>query len=738
MSLKVLLVQTTAQSVRALSQMFKKLDADVDMNFDLGEAATRLAAQEYDLMMLDMGFSDREWEDFLSIAHAEYPKMKVILTTAVVERERELHAQQMGVSTILRQPFTPYWFQRALKSVNLTVPGDPSQGRFTPIYQTPQVGIPLGLKLTLPFLLVVLMVALGSAVIAATYFNQQVQTGFDSQLSSTVRLASGWMTSQENQLNQSLRLLANAQSVPELIQANDSEGLRRVALPIAANSDEETVEILNADGISLLSLRKAQQDQPGLYDAQRGGSYFQGVDFVQQALQSDGNTRTAGLANTPWGNYFYVCSPITNQDGSVVGAALIGRSPDRIVKQLQAETQTNVTFYDPAGNPLASTLFNDNESYKLDQPEVQQAIQNSEGQSPTRSVRVDGHSYSEVLSPLAIGGGTSLGTFGVAVQRNPLINLENLNLTEILTFLAAAILTVVLIGLLLANSTTARVRRLTKASSEIAGGNVHTPIDTDGTDEFAVLAQSFKQMIDGLQEGALTRDVLGHSVTPELREELRQSMALQNLRLEGQEMTIAVLKTKLFDFQNLIDQADALIAFEWLNEYYGLLAPIIHQYGGIIQRLEASSVTAYFGLLPLSNSVSQSVEAACDAAQELLVALKGFNEARVEAGQAPMNTGIAIHAGPVMAGALGYNEKLDYVIMGEGVNGASLLADAAPILTTESSAYLSQAAFNSIHEKNEEYPLEPIAIRDRNNPKSQRYIYRLLSVYTTGESEVRV
>ncbi len=738
MSLKVLLVQMQAQSVRALNQFLKQLDAKVDMAFDLGEAATRLAAQEYDLMMLDMGFSSADWEDFLAIARSEYPGMKVILTAATLDRDREVHAQEMGVSTVLRQPFTPYWFRRALNAVGLGPLEDSPPSSFTPLYRTPQVGVPLGLKLTLPFLLIMLLIAAGSAVIAGSYFNRQAQAGFDSQLGSTARLASGWMVAQENQLNQSLRLLANAHGVPELIQAGDSEGLRQVALPIAANSDEETVEIINRDGVGLLSLHKTPENQPGLYEAQRGDSYFQNIDFVQQALQSGGDTRTAGMVDTPWGSDFYVCSPIVDQNGSVVGAVLIGRSPRRFAQQLQAETQTNVTFYDASGKPLASTLFSDSESYPLEQTAVQQAAATSQGQSPTRSLQVNGAAYSEILSPWSLNGSANLGMFGLALQRNPLINLKNLNLTEILSFMAAAFLIVILIGLLLANSTTSRVRQLTKATSEIASGNIHTPIDTEGSDEFATLAKSFKQMLAGLQEGALTRDVLGHSVTPELREELRKSMALQNLRLEGQQMTIAVLKTNLFDFQHLLDQADALKAFEWLNEYYGLLAPIIHAHGGIIQRLEASSVTAYFGLLPLSDSIGASVSAAYDAAQEMLTALKAFNQAQAEAGEPLMNTGISIHSGQVLAGALGYDEKLDYVIMGEGVKGAVALADMTPLLGQESSAYLSQAAAKAIHQKEGEYPLEQIAIRDRKNPTSEIYVYRLLPRQAAEELEVQV
>ncbi len=736
MSLKVLLVQTKAQSVRALNRYLKTLDAEVGMTFDLGEAATRLASQEYNLMILDLGFPGTEWQDFLAIVRAEYPKMKVMLTSTSQDRERELLAQEMGVSTVLRQPFTEYWIQRDLQALGLAPLEQTSDQSIAPLYNSPQVGVPLGLKLTLPFLIIVLLVALGSAAIAASYFNRQSQAGFDAQMGSAGKLASTWMTAQENQMVQTLRLVANAQNVSSLVQSGDSEGLRLLILPVAANSDEETIEILDAHGLSLLSLRKTPEDLPGLYDAESGDTFFQQADFVKQALQSGAGARTTGFARAPWGNYFYVCSPITDSDGAVIGAALIGRSPTRMASQLQAETLADVTFYDTSGQPLASTLFTGADSYPLDLPVLQQAVANQPGQGLTRNLQVGKAQYSEILSPWQSGSGLSLGTYGLALQRSPLVNLSNLNLTEILSFLAAAILIVILIGLLLANSTTSRVRQLTQSSSEIAAGNLNAPIDTEGSDEFSTLAKSIKQMVEGLQERALTRDVLGHSFTPDLREELRKSMALQHLRLEGQEMTVTVLKTNLFGFQDLLEKTDPVQVFEWLNDYYNVLAPVVHQHDGIIHRLEGSAMTAYFGILPPTQSVYESTAAACDAAAEMLQALRAFNATRDAAGEPQMKTSIAIHTGQVVAGGLGYGEKLDYALAGEAVKSVSALADLTPMLSADSQAYLSQAAATALNESVDAYPLEPIAIRERNDPASQRYIYRLLSRLTTGETEV--
>ncbi len=738
MSLKVLLVQTEAQSARVLNRYFKPLDAGVDFAFDLGEAATHLAAQEYDLLMLSLEFASSEWQDFLEIIRTEYPKMKIILTISVEDRERELRAQETGTNILLRQPFTPYAFNRALRSAGLGELASMPQRASASFYRAPQVTVPLGVKLTLPFLVVVLLVALGSAVIATSYFNRQAQTGFDSQVASTSKLASTWMASQQSQMNQTLRLMTNAQGMADAIQSGNSQALRLLVLPVAANSDEETVEILNKQGISLLSLRKTPEDLPGLYDAYNGETFFQQVNFVEQALQSKGDASTSGLARTPWGNYLYICRPVNAQDGSVVGTACIGRSPERIAKQLEAETQTNVTFYDTSGKPLASTLFTGTQSSPLNQSVLEQVSASKNSQSPTRSLEMGKSQYSEILNPWTAGNGASLGTYGLAVARSPLIIPGNLDVMEILSFLVAAVLIVILMGLLLANSTTARVRKLTQASAAIASGNTNIQIDTEGGDEFATLAKSFRQMTEGLQEVALTRDVLGHSATPELREELRHSMALQNLRLEGQEMRVTILIANLPGFPELLKQAGVDHVFEWLNEYYGLMAPIIHQHGGIIHAIDGESMSAYFGVLPTADSTDQSARAACSAAVDLQKALAEFNAGRAEAGDPEMTTNIAINTGPAVAGALGFGEKVDYILLGQADQEARSLTSLTPVLGEQNSIYLSQDTATAIQANGGSYSLQPLAIRDRKDPASERFVYRLLTVQSAGETEVRI
>ena len=84
-----------------------------------------------------------------------------------------------------------------------------------------------------------------------------------------------------------------------------------------------------------------------------------------------------------------------------------------------------------------------------------------------------------------------------------------------------------------------------EASAEVAQGNLEVQVDAVGNDELAVLAHSFNQMVSGLREGSLYRDLLGRTVSPEVREELRRSFGSGDVRLEGQDAVATVLALHL-------------------------------------------------------------------------------------------------------------------------------------------------------------------------------------------------
>jgi hypothetical protein len=91
---------------------------------------------------------------------------------------------------------------------------------------------------------------------------------------------------------------------------------------------------------------------------------------------------------------------------------------------------------------------------------------------------------------------------------------------------------------------------MVQASSRVAGGDLEIRVPSEGNDEVAVLAHAFNQMVTGLQEGFIYRDLLGRTVSPEVREAMRSSFASGTLKLEGQNTVATVLMSDIRGYQS--------------------------------------------------------------------------------------------------------------------------------------------------------------------------------------------
>jgi adenylate cyclase len=734
------LVQTQPQTAQFLARFFEERGDHVTSTLDLGQAIMLLAQIKIDLMVLDLHFPGDEWRDFLRAVRSEYPELKIVVTSKYPDVEREIKAQDMGVKAFVRQPFTLYWLNRALETV-----GMPDLRVTSPSLPAPRtahpsgVHVPVRLKLTLPMLLMTLLVSLFAAFAVSQVVLDVTRNRFDAQIIESGLQAQNWMVSLEDSLLQTARLVTNTQGIAGLVKEQDPEAIRRLILPIAANADEETIEILDASGVSLLSLKKVPGDVPGSYDSSRGDTYFKEVGFVQTALADqpdDAGDKTSGLVEAQWGAYFYVCAPIYDEFNQVVGVALVGRSVEAITTQMQRHTLAQVTIYDLRGRPVNSTLFSGFNSFPLALVQVDEVLSGSNQSSLSRVLQISNHSYTEVLGPWKVREGQELGLLGVALPQSYLITPGSLARFEIFGVIAAGTLAVILVGFYISGLITRPMKTLALASSQVAQGNLEVSVDVKGNDEMAALAETFNYMVIGLQEGIIYRDLLGQTASPLLREQLRQALSSGTLRLEGQEATVTVLRTTTHGFTNVVDQTDPVKVFDWLNEYFSQLAPIVTAHGGVINKFDGDSMTAFFGLLPAILSPKESALAACETALQMLAIVERLNVRRAERGHPPMHTGIAINTGKVIAGGLGSSDRLYYNLIGEAVNTTLSLELLTREVFQASGVLISQATHTALNDSSSHFQIEPVGLQQVRGRSTRLFVYRLLPQEAVREKQV--
>ena len=287
-----------------------------------------------------------------------------------------------------------------------------------------------------------------------------------------------------------------------------------------------------------------------------------------------------------------------------------------------------------------------------------------------------------------------------------------------------AVFGVIALGLFLAYQITHPLSGIVKAAIEVAKGNFEVKVPSHGNDEVMVLAHAFNHMVSGLQEGFIYRDLLGRTVSPEVREALRHSFASGNVRLEGQSSVATVLISDIRGFTALSEKQEPTDILKWLNEYFGEMVPVIASHQGVVDKFEGDSILAFFGLLPTSLSPDESAYQACRAALKMLDIAKKINHRRMNRSEPPLITGIGINTGTITAGGLGTSDRLNYTIIGDTVNTTQRIEGFTRGFG-ESGIIVSESTLSALRDHRTEFNFKPLGEQALKGKMELLWLYRL-------------
>ncbi|NPV75264.1 MAG: HAMP domain-containing protein [Anaerolineae bacterium] len=732
MGRRVLLVQSENEAAQTLARFFTDRGDEVWIAWDLGQAAALLQQVAPELLLLDLHFPGDDWLGFLRFGRATFPNLKVILTNKHPDLQREIIARQNGLNVFLRQPFTRRWLERALAAVD-TGTLLPAQSMFSS-----RVRVPTLIKISLPFLILALVVAIGGAVLISRLSLKSGQQRFDRQAAEAALKGAQELESEEERLLADLNQLKNAAGLAEALPARDTEKIRRIVLSLAMSASDDAAAVFDAQGDSLLIMTLPPGAAPGQY---RYGSKENEamLQFIRHLLSDPDNGADgggAGLIVAASEGYFFAGSPVQGVDGKGSGVVFIGRSLDRLAEKMRDETQAEITFYDLEGQPLTSTLFTGGEVFPLSRSQPEQMLKAPIPKNQTRTLTIGGLNFTELLIPWKSRTGVDIGVVGMGFSHAFWLGTGRLNQVDISAITAGVILLVLAVGAYVVRRRANPFQSLAEAFSQVAAGNLDVKVEPKNDVEVAFLARSFNRMVAGLQESSLYRDLMGRTVTPEVREQLRLTFSSGSLRLEGQEAVATVLISNIRNFTVLSEGADPVRVFEWLNEYFGLLVSTITSFGGVVHKLDGDTMLASFGVLPAPRPPQESALIACQVALEMMQTIEELNIQRSRRGDAPLHTGIGINTGLVIAGGLGDKDRFYYTLIGDTVNTAQRLEAATHDLFGASGIFITQATFNALGEHTSGFRLDPQGLRALKGSAERIMIYRLLPAKALPEIQV--
>ena len=151
---------------------------------------------------------------------------------------------------------------------------------------------------------------------------------------------------------------------------------------------------------------------------------------------------------------------------------------------------------------------------------------------------------------------------------------------------------------------------------------------------------------------------------------------LDGQRPRPMRLTATVLFTDIRGFTSVSENADPGELMDWLNEYMDRMARIVIEHQGVINKYIGDAIMAVFGV-PFARA--REAEIAADARHAVACALamreelQRLNREWAAQGRPTIGMRVGIYTGPLVAGSLGSQERLEYTVIGDTVNTASRL-----------------------------------------------------------------
>jgi HAMP domain-containing protein len=391
--------------------------------------------------------------------------------------------------------------QEEIESLGLTIPLEPVSpqvGEVAP--ETGAVRFPIRLKVTLPYLLLALIIAVAGAFIITQLVFDTIEERFTNQLIETGKIAAEWMVKEESELLETLRLVSHTQGTGAALTNRNAEELRSIAYPILLNASVDALEIVDLEGVSILSLRHRDGGLLEEYDISRGDNTFKEWKIFNQVRDQkldDHGDKYAGIGSVGRGDYLYVSGPVLDQDNQLVGVILVGDSLSKLADEIRATTLSQVTIFDLKGREMTTTFI---EPGSVLPPQIaREVLSRQESESFIQENIVANIPYQGVYAPLEVRSGDDIGIIATSLAKTFLVRASNATRLQIFGFVTTAFLFIIAIGLFIADRFTKPLLKVVDASSHVASGNLDISIDPSGNDEVTALTKSFNLMVASLK-----------------------------------------------------------------------------------------------------------------------------------------------------------------------------------------------------------------------------------------------
>ncbi|WP_058534246.1 GAF domain-containing protein [Legionella saoudiensis] len=225
-------------------------------------------------------------------------------------------------------------------------------------------------------------------------------------------------------------------------------------------------------------------------------------------------------------------------------------------------------------------------------------------------------------------------------------------------------------------------------------------------------------MIEDISSEKRMKSTMSRYMSPDLTEKLLQS---SDYSLGGTSTLATVLFSDIRNFTTLSESLGAEETVKLLNEYFSLMVDCIQNEGGMLDKFIGDSVMAVFGNpFPHDDDPDRALRAAI----AMMHALDELNQRRMERDLPLLDHSIGINTDKIVAGNIGSNKRMDFTVIGDGVNLASRIESlckhyGAHILISEFTYERLKSTYRMRH-------IDKVIVKGKNKAVS---IYEVINFY---------
>lgn len=259
----------------------------------------------------------------------------------------------------------------------------------------------------------------------------------------------------------------------------------------------------------------------------------------------------------------------------------------------------------------------------------------------------------------------------------------------------------------ISNRITKPLSKIADAMSHVEAGDLTHKVNINTSDEVGSMGRAFNKMVDGLNEREFIKDTFSKYVSKQVADKILKEK--DYLKLKGEKRIVTVLFADIRGFTPLAETMPPEKVIEILNQYFSMMIDVVFQYGGVLNKFIGDAIMVTYNA-PLDQKYHEL--RAILTGLEMQKKMAEMNKERLKKGEQQVNIGIGINTDEAVAGNVGSPERLEYTVIGSGVNIAQRIESS----TEKGQLHISEKTYEAVKDYVEVIKLSPVQVKGISEP----------------------